>query len=93
MVGERYVWDETSYDTVAAARLNWQVVQEVLRTHPRVRLHIGAVLRIVAQASDGRWIVVALIEERDDEYLVVSARLLNPDEIAAAIQMIERGGR
>jgi hypothetical protein len=93
VVDEWYRWDETSYDAVGAAGLGWQTVQEILRTRPRIRTHIGAVLRIVAQAHDGRWIVVALIEERDDESLVVSARLLNLDEITVAIQMIERGRR
>jgi hypothetical protein len=93
VVDERYVWDEASYDTIVAAGLRWQVVQEVLRARPRIRTHTGAVLRIAAQAGDGRWIVVALIEEGDDEYLVVSARPLEPDEAAAAVRMIERGGR
>jgi hypothetical protein len=93
VVDERYVWDERSYDAVAGAGLGWQLVQQILRTRPRIRNHIGAVLRVVAQADDGQWIAVVLIEERDDEYLVVSARRLEPDEAAAARQMIERGGQ
>jgi hypothetical protein len=54
-----------------------------------VRQHIGAVLRVAAPASDGRWIVVALIEEADDEYLVESARELDGTETAALTKMIE----
>jgi hypothetical protein len=63
----------------------------VLRARPRLRQHIGAVLRIAAQASDGRWIAVALIEEDDDEYLVVSARELDTAEQQAVQHMIEGG--
>jgi hypothetical protein len=50
---------------------------------------LGSVLRVAAQAADGRWIGVALIEEADDEYLVVSARELSPSEVAAVTRMIE----
>jgi hypothetical protein len=93
VVDEWYVWDETSYDSIVAAGLRWQVVQEVLRARPRIRTHTGAVLRVAARAGDGRWIVVALVEQGDDEYLVVSARLLSPAEATAAVRMIESGGR
>jgi len=92
-VDEFYVWDEASYDAVAAAGLSWQLVQQILRTRPRIRTHVGAVLRILAQAPDGRWIVVALIEQTDDEYLVVAARPLDADETDAAQRMIERKGQ
>lgn len=87
-VRETYVWDEDSYQAVAAAGLRWQAVVAVLRARPRIRSHIGAVLRIAAPADDGRWIVVALVERHDDEYLVVSARPLAPDEAATAARMI-----
>lgn len=50
-------------------------------------------LRVAAQAGDGRWIAVALVEEENDEYLVVSARELDADEVAAVEKMIEGGTR
>ena len=86
---EIFRFDERSYDSLAAAGIGWQVVLEVLRARPRVRQHIGAVLRVAAQTADGRWLVVACIEEADDEYLVVSARELDEAEIAAVQAMIE----
>lgn len=93
MVDEYYVWDDASYDAVAAAGLDWRLVQLILRTRPRIRTHIGAVLRVVAQAPDGRWIVVSLIEQEDDTYLLVGARELDVAESTAAQRMIEGGRR
>jgi hypothetical protein len=55
----------------------------------RVRRLIGTVLHVAAQTSDGQWLVVAWIEEADDEYLVVSARELTEDEVAAVKAMIQ----
>jgi hypothetical protein len=66
-------------------------VLQVLRTRPQVRHHIGSVLRIAAQADNGTWLAVALIEEEGDEYLVVSARELDQAEVAAVKTMIEGG--
>jgi hypothetical protein len=88
-VDESFRFDDSSYDALGKAGVTWQTVQEALRTHPRVRHHIGAVLRVAARVRDGRWIVVALIEEADDEYLVVSARELDDTEVAAVSRMIE----
>jgi hypothetical protein len=89
---EHFRFDDRSYDTLAAAGIRWQDVLEVLRARPRVSHHIGAVRRIAAQTSAGAWLAVALVEEDDDEYLVVGARELDPDEIEAIQAMIERGG-
>ena len=89
VVGDAYRFDEHSYDALAQAGIAWQTVLYVLRTSPRLRHHIGSVLRVAAQARDGRWIGVTLIEEADDEYLVVSARELGPAEVAAVTRMIE----
>lgn len=86
-----YRFDEASYNALHAAGITWQDAVAVLRTHPQVRQPIGAVLRIAAPAPDGRWIVVALIEETDDEYLVVSARHLDPDEVATLTRLTEGG--
>ncbi len=90
---EYYVWDEASYDAVTAAGIDWRLVQLILRTRPRIRTHIGAVLRVVAQTPDGRWIIVSLIEQDDDTYLVVAARELTAEESTAAQRMIEGGPR
>jgi hypothetical protein len=92
-VGEGIRFDDASYSALGKAGITWQVVQEVLRAHPQVRHHIGAVLRIAAHVRDGRWIVVALIEEADDEYLVVSARELGDAEVTAVQKMLEGGNR
>lgn len=86
--GVGYRFDEHSYDTLAAAGITWREVLHVLGTPPRVRHHIGAVLRIAGQTQAGRWIGVSLIEERDDDYLVVAARDLDEDEITAAKRML-----
>jgi hypothetical protein len=86
---ERYRFDDDAYDRLGAAGIPWQRVLEVLQAGPRMRQHTGAVLRVAAPASDGRWYGVALIEEDDDEYLVVSARELDDDERAALTKMIE----
>jgi hypothetical protein len=88
-VGDGYRFDERSYDALARAGIAWQTVLHVLRTSPRLRHHLGRVLRIAAQARDGRWIGVTLIEEADDEYLVVSARELGPAEVAAVTGKLE----
>ena len=57
-----------------------------------VRQHIGAVLRIAGEDRRRRWIVVALIEDAtDDEYLVVSARLMDAAEIAAVERIFREG--
>jgi hypothetical protein len=92
-VDEGIRFGDASYSALGKAGISWQVVQEVLRTHPQVRQHIRAVLRVAAPVRDGRWIVVALIEEADDEYLVVSARELGDTEVAAIQKMIEGGNR
>jgi len=88
-VGDSFRFDERTYEALAAAGIGWQDVLEVLRASPRVRHHIGAVLRVAAQTSDGRWVAVACIEEADDEYLVVSARQLDDAEVTAVKAMIE----
>jgi hypothetical protein len=88
-VDERYRFDEASYDALAAAGIRWQDVLYVLRGSPRVRHHIGAVLRTAAQTSDGTWLGVACIEEEDDDHLVVAAHELDEAEVAAVRAMIE----
>ncbi|HWG99282.1 MAG TPA: hypothetical protein VNV66_08165 [Pilimelia sp.] len=93
MVSERYRWDDRSYDKVTGAGLRWPQVIEALRNRPRVRLHLGAMLRIAARDDQGAWVLVTLIEEDDDEYLIVSARTLTEQEAAAAAVMTEGGPR
>ena len=90
-VDEVFRFDEQSYSALAAAGVGWPAALEVLRASPRLRQHAGAVLRIAAQAADGRWIAVALVEEGDDEYLVVSARELDAAEVQVVSKLIEGG--
>ena len=89
MTDEEFRFDDRTYDALGAAGIRWQDVLEVLRARPRVRHHIGGVLRIAAQTTDGIWLAVACIEEDDDEYLVVGARELDDDETAAVRAMIQ----
>jgi hypothetical protein len=81
-------FDERSYDALDASGVGWQVVLEVLRARPRLRQHIGAVLRI---AASQRRPVDRRSADRgdDDEYLVVSARELDAAEQQAVRNMIE----
>jgi hypothetical protein len=89
-VGDSYRFDDASYEALGNAGINWRSVLWVLRSSPRVRRHIGAVLQVAGLADDGRWIAVALIEEEsDDQYLVVSARVLSDPEVRAVQAMIE----
>ena len=88
---ERYRFDEDSYAALGRAGIGWQVAQQVLGADRQVRRHIGAVLHIAARATDGRWIVVALIEETDDAYLVVNARELDADEARTFARTLEGG--
>jgi hypothetical protein len=90
-VGKGFRFDDRSYDALAAAGIRWQDALEVLRARPRVRHHIGAVLRIAAQTTAGRWLAVAAVEEDDDdEYLIVGARELDEAEVAAVRAMPRR---
>jgi hypothetical protein len=88
VVEETYRFDEAAYDAVSRAGIGWQSVLDVLRARPRVRQYIGAVLRVAAQDRHGRWVAVALIEEDDNAYLVVSARELDADEQVAVSKML-----
>lgn len=89
---ETYRWDDDSYTAVAKAHVAWQDATHVLRhAHPRIRQHIGSVLRIAAPDRAGNWLVVALIEEGDDAYLVTGARYPGPDEVKALIAMTKGG--
>lgn len=67
-------------------------VQDVLYGKPRVLQPIGAIMRVMAQDRRERWILVALIEEAlDNEFLVVSARLMDAAEIAAVERIFREG--
>jgi hypothetical protein len=89
-VQDSYRFDERTYGNLAVAGIHWRSVMEILHSaSPRVRRHIGAVLHVAARTSEGQWLVVACIEEADDEYLVVSARELDEDEVAAVKAMIQ----
>lgn len=92
-VGEEYRFDDHSYEALAVAGVAWlDVIHVLYRARPRIRRHIGGVLRVSAPVRDGRWVVVSCIEERDDQYLVVGGRYLDHGETEAAWKMI-RGDR
>jgi hypothetical protein len=91
---EVYRFDDDAYRTLGAAGIRWQDAVHVLHeARPRVRHHMGAVLRVAAEMPDGRWLAIALIEEGDDEYLVVGGRWLDDDEAATLSKITERGQR
>lgn len=90
-VGDVFRLDDRSYLALSEAGVDWQSALQVLRASPRVRHHIGAVLRVAARTDDGRWIAVVSIEEADDEYLVVAARELDENEVVAVKTMMDGG--
>jgi hypothetical protein len=55
MPEETYRFDEAAYDTLGRAGVGWQSVLDVLHARPRLRQHIGSVLRIAAPDRTGRW--------------------------------------
>jgi hypothetical protein len=88
---EFYVFADATYERLAAAGITPLAVLNVLYGKATVRRHIGAVLQVAGRDRDGRWLVVALIEDRDDHYTVTGARRLDADEIEAILKM--RGER
>lgn len=91
MPEETYRFNDASYDRLNAAGISWRHVLHVLNNPARVRRHIGSVLHIAGLTPDETPIVVALIEEDDDQYLIVGARALDEDE-AAAFRIMRKGG-
>lgn len=86
---ETYRFDDRSYAALNAAGVSWLDVLHVLyRARPRIRRHIGGVLRLAAVGRGGRWIVVSCVEETDDQYLVVGGRYLTDEEIEVAQKMV-----
>jgi hypothetical protein len=84
-MNDTYIWDDDSYDRLAASHVPWQDAQYVLRHGtPVIRQHLDRVLLMTARAADGRWLTVAAIETHDDTYLVHDARYLDAEETAAA---------
>ncbi|WP_203961257.1 hypothetical protein [Actinocatenispora thailandica] len=92
VVDETYRFDDESYRHLGAAGVGWQSALDVLHARPRLRQHLGGVLRVAAADRDGRWLTVALVEEGDDGYLVVSARDLSDAERATVRRLIGEGG-
>jgi len=93
VVRETYRWDDESLARIAASGVPWRQVSYLLHeTRPRVRWHIGSVLRLAGLGQDGRWLAVTLVEESEDAYLVVTARYLDSDEQETIRKMLEGGG-
>jgi hypothetical protein len=87
-VGDAYRFDEHSYDALAKAGIAADRAVRVTKLPAAMPPHRKRAAS-GRPRPDGRWIGVALIEEADDEYLVVSARELSPSEAAAVARMIE----
>lgn len=80
-----YIWEDGSYDRLAASHVAWQDAQYVLRHGtPIIRQHLDRVLLMTARTADGRWLTVVSIETDDDTYLIHDARYLDAEETAAA---------
>ena len=91
-VDEEYRWNDDSYEALAANKVAWQDVVYVLRyAHPKIRQHIGSILRIIGRGRDAQLVAVTLIEESDDQYLVVTARHLTGEEVTDAEALLNRG--
>lgn len=82
-------FDDDSYQRLGLAGLTWQDAIDVLAARPQYQRHIGAVLHIAATDRRGRLVGLALVEEDDDAYLVVSGRLLDDAEAAAVKRLLE----
>lgn len=84
---ETYAFTERTYANLGDAHVSPLSVMDVLYGRQVVRRHIGASLQIAGRDRSGQWLVVALIEGSDDEYVVTSARYLDDVEIAAIARM------
>ncbi|MGH8824960.1 MAG: hypothetical protein ACRDVN_10835 [Jiangellaceae bacterium] len=83
MPAETYLFTEQSAAILKRAGIAPFDVSVALESRPRVRRHIGGALKMLGRGRHGRWLTVALIEQADDEYEVVGARYLEPDEVEA----------
>lgn len=88
---ETYIFTERTYERLADAGIGPLSVTDVLYGQPLVRRHIGSSLQVAGYDRRGTWIAVALIEEDDDEYTVISARYPDDAEIEAIARI--RGDR
>jgi hypothetical protein len=88
MSEETYGFTERTYAKLAETHVPPLSVLEVLHGSPTVRRHIGSSLQIAGRDRAGVWLVVALIEGADDDYVVTSARYLDDEEIAAVSRLL-----
>ena len=64
-------------------------VNRLLHAHGVVRRHTEPALQIAGQDRRGDWLVVALIEDSDDVYIVASARYLDDEEVDTVSGVIQ----
>ena len=84
-MNDNYIWDDESYDRLAASHVPWQDAQYVIRhATPVIRRHLGRVLLLTGRTGDGSWLTIVAVETRDDTYHVHDARRLDAEESAAA---------
>ena len=80
-----FIWEDASYDRLAASHVPWQDAQFVLRHGtPVIRRHHDRILLMTARTAGHRWLTVVSIETQDDTYVVHDARYLDAAETAAA---------
>jgi hypothetical protein len=84
---ESYVFTDRTYESLAKSEVSPLAVTDVLHSGHVARRHIGASLQIAGRDRTNTWLVVALVEDGDDQYLVAGARYLDHSEIAAIIRV------
>ena len=84
---ESYVFTERTYENLAKSEVSPLAVTDVLHSGHVARRHIGGSLQVAGRDRGNTWLVVALVEDGDDQYVVTGARYLDHDEIAAVIRM------
>jgi hypothetical protein len=88
-VEPQFSFTPDTWDRLDLAGITVMSVLHVLYHSRAVRRHIGAVLQVAGHDQDGRWLVVASIEQEDDDtYQVVGARWLDDDEVTNVNKML-----
>jgi hypothetical protein len=92
-VKRQYVYDDDSYDALAAAEVGWREADSALHSAgPQVVRHVGSAgLTVVARVPDNGWLVMGFVEQGEEMWLLTEVRRLTEDESEAMDRMF--GGR
>lgn len=95
MPERRYLYDNDSLDRLAANFVTWQAADYVLRyAEPKMRKYLGtAIMQVAGRDQRPAWLMVTCMEQEPDgdaeQWLVISARYLTRDEVAAIITALK----